>query len=77
MYEVYAIIQKFTGQAISADEYIKYNGNIGNKSVGAKELLTNFIYFTKLGLKTRYYVNSSTSVQEDEIKGCSSGGCTL
>lgn len=76
MLEVYAIVQKFTGQAISADLYISYNSEVGEKSVGAKELLTQFLYFTKLGLKTRYYLNSSTSVSLDD-KGCSSGGCTL
>lgn len=77
MYEVYAIVQKFTGQAISADEYIKYDSNVGDKSISAKELLTNFLYFTKLGLKTRYYINSSTSLVTDEQSKCTSGGCTL
>ena len=76
MLEVYAIIQKFTGQAISADLYISYGKDTGEKTIGAKELLTQFLYFTKLGLKTRYYINSSTSVVSDD-KGCSSGGCTL
>lgn len=76
MLEVYAIIQKFTGQAISADLYITYNSSVGEKSVGAKELLTQFLTFTKLGVKCRYYVNSSTGVNLDEQK-CSSGGCTL
>jgi len=76
MLEVYAVVQKFTGQAISADLYISYNSEVGEKTVGAKELLTQFLYFTKLGLKTRYYLNSSTSVSLDD-KGCSSGGCTL
>ena len=76
MLEVYAIVQKFTGQAISADLYISYGKDTGEKSVGAKELLTQFLYFTKLGIKCRYYVNSSTSVSQED-KGCSSGGCTL
>ena len=56
MLEMYAIIQKFTGQAISADLYISYGKDTGEKSVGAKELLTQFLYFTKLGIKCRYYV---------------------
>lgn len=74
--EMYAIVQKFTGQAISADLYVTYNNSVGEKSIGAKELLTQFLYMVKMGLKTRYYVNSSTSVSLEESK-CSSGGCTL
>lgn len=76
MIEVYAIIQKFTGQAISADLYTVYNNSVGEKSIGAKELLTQFLYLAKMGLKTRYYVNSSTSVTLEDSK-CNSGGCTL
>ena len=75
MIDVYAIVQKFTGQAISADLYIKYGTNTGDRNIGVRELLTNFLYLTKMGLKTRYYVNSSTAVEDQ--KGCSSGGCTL
>lgn len=61
MIEVYAIVQKFTGQAISADLYIKYAKNAERK-VSVKELLTEFIYMAKMGMKTRYYINSSTGV---------------
>lgn len=75
MIDVYAIVQKFTGQAISADLYIKYGTNTGDRNIGVRELLTNFLYLTKMGLKTRYYVNSSTAVEDQ--KGCNSGGCTL
>lgn len=75
MIDVYAIVQKFTGQAISADLYIKYGTSTGDRNIGVRELLTNFLYLTKMGLKTRYYVNSSTAVEDQ--KGCSSGGCTL
>ena len=71
----YAIVQKFTGQAISADLYVKYGSNTGDRNIGTKELLTNFLYLTKMALKTRYYINSSTAVEDQ--KGCSSGGCTL
>lgn len=76
MIEVYAIIQKFTGQAISADLYTVYSNSVGEKSIGAKELLTQFLYLAKMGLKTRYYMNSSTSVTLEDSK-CNSGGCTL
>ena len=33
-----------------ADLYITYNSSVGEKSVGAKELLTQFLTFTKLGV---------------------------
>lgn len=75
MIDGYAIVQKFTGQAISADLYVKYGSNTGDRNIGTKELLTNFLYLTKMALKTRYYINSSTAVEDQ--KGCSSGGCTL
>lgn len=75
MIDGYAIVQKFTGQAISADQYMKYGGNTGDRQIGTKELLTDFLYLTKMGLKTRYYINSKTGVEDS--KGCNGGGCTL
>lgn len=59
--DVYAIFQKFTGQAISADEYISYSDS--HRKVSSKELIKSLIYKTKMGLKTRYYINSSAGVQ--------------
>lgn len=84
MYETYAIFQYFTGQGISADEYIKYTNEAGSASqkVGTKQILTNFLYMTKLELKTRYYINSATGVDNyvptvPEDTGCSSGACKM
>ena len=62
MMDVYAIVQKFTGQAISADLYIKYAKDVERK-VSVKDMLTQFLYMTKIGMKTRYYINSSTGVE--------------
>ncbi len=56
--DVYAILQKFTDQAISADLYRKL---IGDDVVTTSEMLTDYLYMVKMGMKTRYYVNSKTS----------------
>jgi ribonucleoside-diphosphate reductase alpha chain len=78
MIDIYSIVQKFSGQGISADLYVKYAKD-GDRTVGAKELLTQFLYMVKMGLKTRYYVNSSTGVDlaimEEEEPACDS--CSL
>jgi len=81
MIDVYAIIQKFTGQAISADLYLKYEKE-GQRKVSTKKLLTDFLYMTKMGLKTRYYLNSAAGVSKGNVEaveeqGCASGACTL
>lgn len=74
--DIYAIIQKWTDQSISADFYRKI---IGSDTVTTQEMLTNHFYMTKMGMKTRYYVNSYTSssgvVNTDGEEDCES--CTL
>jgi ribonucleoside-diphosphate reductase alpha chain len=67
MIEVYAIIQKFTGQGISADFYIRYE--VDNRQVGVKKMLQEFLLMRKLGLKTRYYMNSATRAELAETYG--------
>jgi ribonucleoside-diphosphate reductase alpha chain len=78
MIDVYAIIQKWTDQGISADLYRKI---IGDEKVGSAEMLGDYFYMTKMGLKTRYYVNSKTSdgvdFSGDDEQGCAGGACTL
>lgn len=75
--DVYAIIQKFTDQGISSDLYRKL---IGDEVVTTTEMINDYFYMMKMGLKTRYYVNSKTSVgtelNSDDV-GCGSGGCSL
>ena len=56
--DAYAIIQKFTDQAISADLYRKIGAG---DYVTSTEVLEHFIYRVKMGVKTRYYQNSKTS----------------
>lgn len=76
--DCYAIIQKFTDQAISADLYRKL---VGDEVVGSTEMLKDYFYMTKMGIKTRYYVNSKTSdgteLDSDDDAACGGGGCTL
>jgi ribonucleoside-diphosphate reductase alpha chain len=72
--DCYAIFQKFTGQAISADFYINYAKLVGNK-VSAKEFMMDTLYAWRMGMKTQYYVNSmvgvgSSSLQEAYCEGC-------
>jgi ribonucleoside-diphosphate reductase alpha chain len=56
--EVYAIIQKWTDQGISADFYRKV---IGDASIGSAEMIHNYLYRVKMGLKSKYYLNPKTS----------------
>ena len=85
--KVYAVIQKWTDQAISADLYQKLQGDT---KVGTSEMLNGYFDLVKYGVKTRYYQNSLTakgieldtttsndvSAEEDSV-GCGSGGCSL
>lgn len=78
MIDNYAIIQKFTDQAISADLYRRI---VGDEVVTSKEMLSDYFYMTKMGLKTRYYQNSKTSDGVElgnDGEACGpGGGCTL
>lgn len=58
MIDCYAIFQKFTDQGISADLYRRLQGA---DTIGTKEMLTDYFYMTKMGLKSRYYQNSLTA----------------
>jgi len=61
----YAIIQKFTDQSISADEYRRLQDD---ETVGTDEIIGNYLYMTKMGMKSRYYLNTYTasSIHEEE-----------
>lgn len=56
--KVYAIVQKWTDQAISADLYRKV---VGTDRVGTTEMLDIYLSLVKYGIKTRYYQNSLTA----------------
>lgn len=76
--ECYALVQEHTGQAISADFYCKFEDNEVRK-IGSKRLVSEWLYATKVGLKTRYYYNSAAGAKLNEVQSgvCTSGGCTL
>lgn len=79
--DLYAIVQKFHGQGISADFYFDPS-KYPNRKIGAKEQLQRLLYAAKMGVKGRYYMNTKTEAgkdleSEDNGKGCSSGGCQL
>lgn len=56
--EMYALVQKWTDQGISADFYRKV---IGDDHIESIELIANYLQRVKLGLKTKYYMNQKTS----------------
>lgn len=58
MTEMYAIVQKWTDQGISGDFYRKV---IGDDSIESTELIKDYLYRIRLGLKTKYYMNQKTS----------------
>lgn len=73
--DAYAIIQAWTDQGISADFYRVV---IGDATISSTELIKNYLYRVKMGLKTKYYMNQKTSngmkAVEDDAN-CES--CTL
>ena len=91
MIEVYAIVQKFTDQGISADMWYDRSEQL---EIPVSTLMQHTLWMNKYGMKGRYYVNSKTEKdldltvaatnidrqnfeKDEEEKGCGSGGCTL
>jgi ribonucleoside-diphosphate reductase alpha chain len=58
MIDVYSIFQKFTDQTISADLWRRVEGNA---AVTDTEMLSDYFYMLKMGMKSRYYQNTKTS----------------
>jgi ribonucleoside-diphosphate reductase alpha chain len=80
--DVYAAIQAFTDQSISADIYLDFT----KEKISGEDLLKDWMYMNMMGMKTRYYVNSKTNSGKDskhqkietvQDVGCASGGCSL
>ena len=77
--DLYALVQKFTGQMISADYYFN-PANYPNRKRGTKEMLQNLAYATKMGVKTHYYMNTKSGKDEEPVEKeqvCDSGGCDV
>lgn len=68
----YGVIQKFTDQAISSDSYVDFDQYVDRKKP-MKEILQEFLFAAKIGMKTRYYSNSKTLSEDeggDECESC-------
>lgn len=74
----YAVIQKFTDQAISADLYFDRRETL---NLSASMLLELTALMQRLGMKSRYYANSRTDDTDagnlTSVGGCTSGACSL
>jgi ribonucleoside-diphosphate reductase alpha chain len=75
MVKVYSIIQKFTGQGISADFYSVVDGTTTKLSL--KSMLQRVLYAAKMGMKTMYYENFKTDSGEVELADSSCESCKL
>lgn len=62
MIKAYAIMQKWTDQAISADLYAKIQGD---SKISSTTMIQDYLDMVKYGMKSRYYVNSLTSAGVD------------
>jgi ribonucleoside-diphosphate reductase alpha chain len=65
MIKAYAVMQKWTDQAISADLYVKIQND---EKISSTTIISDYLDMVKYGLKTRYYVNSLTSEGVDLTK---------
>lgn len=74
MIDCYAIVQKFTGQAISSDFYVDYSKN---KKVSLTQALQYMTYANKMGMKTMYYLNSKVGVGKSALQEAYCEGCSL
>lgn len=75
MVKVYSIIQKFTGQGISADFYSIVDGDTSKLSL--KSMLQRMLFAGKMGMKTFYYENFKTESGEEEQAEVDCDGCKL
>lgn len=64
--DMYAIVQKFTDQGISADSWRKLGEG---ELLPSSKLLEDFFYFTKVGNKARYYTNTMISTMKQLENG--------
>jgi len=72
---LYAIVQKFTDQTISADTYVDFS-KYKNKKQSKQEMHENFYYGNSMGVKTLYYSVSKTG-RGDEGKAPDCESCSL
>ena len=74
MIKFYAVLQKFADQGISADLYVRLEGD---QKVSSSQIIQDYLDMVRYGMKTRYYVNSKTSKgldlgdEQDICESCS------
>lgn len=67
--EMYAVFQKFCGQAISADHYRAFAvGEVPR--ISAQEMFEDWLYRITCGLKSGYYSNSKAGLTLEEDEDC-------
>lgn len=69
-----AVVQKFLGQSISANDYKDYT-KFPDEKIPMDVLIRDFMTAFKYGRKTWYYLN--TDVKNGGSVACASGACTL
>lgn len=75
--DFYAVMQKFTDMAISADTYRDRSKDI---FLSSADLVQEYVDMARKGMKTRYYANVLTPGEDDsrdKASICGTGGCTL
>lgn len=65
MIEVYAIFQKFADHTISAD---LYKDRRADPNLSTTEMISEYLHMVKYGVKSRYYQNSLTSKEQDDVE---------
>jgi ribonucleoside-diphosphate reductase alpha chain len=79
--KVYAVLQKFCDQSISADLYQDRRGD--KVEVTTDQMITEFLAMVKYGMKTRYYQNSLVAAENNSVTDmnkapvCVDGACML
>lgn len=75
--EMYAIFQKFCGQAISADFWRAFKDG-ETPRISLKELFNNWLYRIKCGVKSKYYTNTAAGMKFSVVDdGADCAGCKL
>ena len=75
--EMYAIFQKFCGQAISADFWRAFKDG-ETPRISLKELFNNWLYRIKCGVKSKYYTNTAAGMKFSVVEdGADCDGCKL
>lgn len=76
MINITAVMQKWMDMAISMNLYYNYE-HYENKELPMSVVLKDMIYSYKMGIKTRYYLNTDDGDKSVDVGGCESGACAI